>query len=329
MKITDFAVIFILLFLPFGVVSDLRVQNQREVQQLEMKYTSALRTAVQDAGVVLSQNERQEREAGYGSDKFFRVDKEAALNTFLHTLFLNVGIDEDIVAQRALLDYIPAIVILDYDGYYAFTSEAYTDERGQAAIAHKWSEKKPYAIVDSVGNSVGFSLDNYVHAYDARNHRWVEGFQKELQDQTPISLLNNSETFEQIRRSTIVGSVQEDLARIINVHNEKAARNGISYTFTLPIIPQEEWYNTIDDVGLIAFIQGIPVGDRYYNNYGFGGGRVVRKQDIIGGIEPDTRMKYFYRDSCPAPFKASERFTDEKSAAAAGYFEYKCYNGLK
>ncbi len=329
MKITDFAIIFILLFLPFGVVSDLRVQNQREVQQLEMKYTSALRTAVQDAGVVLSQNERQEREAGYGSDKFFRVDKEEALHTFLHTLFLNMGIDGDTVAQRALLDYMPALMILDYDGYYVFASVTYTDKHGQAVQGPKWSEKKPYAYVDSAGNSVGFTLDNYVHAYDARNHRWIEGFQKELQGQTTISLLNDPEAFEQVRRSTIVHSIQEDLGRLINLHNEKAAHNGISYTFTLPLISQEEWYNTVDDVGLMAFIQGIPVGDRYYNNYGFGGGRVVRKQAMIGGVEPDTGMKYFYRDSCPAPFKATERFTDEKSAAFAGYFEYKCYNEYK
>ncbi|QDY82854.1 hypothetical protein FQU75_05305 [Paenibacillus polymyxa] len=329
MKITDFAVIFILLFLPFGVVNDIQVQNQREVQQLEMKYTSALRTAVQDAGVVLSQNERQEREAGYGSDKFFRVDKEEALTTFLHTLYLNMGIAGDTAAQRALLDYIPVIVVLDYDGYYTFASATYQDVHGQATIEHKWSVKKSYAYADSAGNSVGFTLDNYLHAYDAQNHRWIEGFQKELEGQTPISLLNDSKTFEQIRRSTIVSCVQEDLARIINIHNEKAARNGISYTFTLPLIPQEEWYNTIDDVGMIAFIQGIPVGDRYYNNYGFGGGRVVRKKPIIGAIEPDTGIKYFYRDSCPAPFKAVEHFTDEQSAAAAGYFEYPYDNGLK
>ncbi len=146
MKITDFAIIFILLFLPFGVVSDLRVQNQREVQQLEMKYTSALRTAVQDAGVVLSQNERQEREAGYGSDKFFRVDKEEALHTFLHTLFLNMGIDGDTVAQRALLDYMPALMILDYDGYYVFASVTYTDKHGQAVQGPKWSEKKTLCL---------------------------------------------------------------------------------------------------------------------------------------------------------------------------------------
>ncbi|MGG4220036.1 hypothetical protein ABEW32_17665 [Paenibacillus jamilae] len=329
MKITDFAVIFILIFLPFGVVSDLRVQNQREVQRLEMKYTSALRTAVQDAGVVLSQNERQEREAGYGSDKFFRVDKEEALTTFLHTLYLNMDIDGDTAAQRALLDYIPVIVVLDYDGYYTFASATYKDMHGQAIIDHKWSEKKPYAYVDSTGNSVGFTLDHYLHAYDVQNHRWVEGFQKELEGQTPISLLNDSKTFEQIRRSTIVRSVQEDLVRLINIHNDKTARNGISYTFTLPLIPQEEWYNTIDDVGMIAFIQGIPVGDRYYNNYGFGGGRVVRKQPIIGGEEPDTGIKYFYRASCPVPFKAVERFTDEQSAAAAGYFEYPYDNGIK
>lgn len=326
MRITDFAVIFILLFFPFGVIYDLRIQDQREVQRLEMKYTSALHTAVQDAGAVLSQNERQEREAGYGSDKFFRVDKEEALNTFLRTLFLNIGIEGDMVAQRALLDYIPAIVILDYDGYYTFSLETYRDEKGEAASAPQWSEKKPYAYVDSAGNSVGFTLDQYVYAYDKRNHRWVEGFQKELQHQTVISLLNNPESFEQVRRSTIVHGVQKDLAYLINRHNQKAARNGVAYTFTLPLIPQEEWYNTVDDVGLMVFIQGIPVGDRFYNNYGFGGGRVVKKQAIIGGLDPDTGLKYFYRDSCPASFKAKERFPDEKSVAAAGYFEFKCYN---
>lgn len=98
-------------------------------------------------------------------------------------------------------------------------------------------------------------------------------------------MLEDKDRFEQVRRITIVNSVQDRLAYYIQRHNQVALRNGVSYTFALPLISQEEWVNTMDDIGMMAFIQGIPMGDQYYNNYALGGGRLVKAPVYFGGVD--------------------------------------------
>jgi len=79
MKITDWAVIFVIIIAPVVWLGGLRAENLREVNRLETRYTSALRTAVQDAAASLNRNELQHFESGYGSSKWMRADKEQAL----------------------------------------------------------------------------------------------------------------------------------------------------------------------------------------------------------------------------------------------------------
>ncbi|MGF7047496.1 hypothetical protein J2T13_002001 [Paenibacillus sp. DS2015] len=327
MKITDFSIIFVCMMFPLFMIMEFHVQDQREVQLLEMKYRTALRTAVQDGGRVLHMNEQQEMEAGYHSEKYFRADKELALSTFQHTLYMNMEIEDDPVAQGSLQTYIPVIVVMDYDGYYVYTSGEYQDDEGNNLREPLWMAKKPYTYSDALGNSIHFTLDTYIEAFDARIGEWVKGLAGEIGKDTTIPLLQEHDKFEQVRRASIVSSIQEDLAYYINRHNEWAARNGISYLFTLPSISQEEWNNSVDDIGMMAFIQGVPVGDRYYNDYALGGGRLVKVHDIYAGVDKITGIKYFYRSSCSFPqVRIEEVYPSEKNAAAAGYYEKTCEN---
>ncbi|ANS75345.1 F0F1-type ATP synthase [Paenibacillus yonginensis] len=327
MKITNLAILFVCIFIPFMLVLDFHTRDQENVLQLEDQYSAALRTAVQDAGSVLNINELQEYEAAYQSSKYFKVNKELALDTFFRTLYLNFGVENDPIGQGTLASYIPVIGITDYDGYYIYTTAEYQDNGGQTIAKPMWRPKKPYAFADNNGNVINFTLDSYVHAYDAVRHEWVEGFRADLAGKTSISLLNDPESFEQQRRSTIVSSIQEDVAYFINAYNDYATHYGISYTFKLPQISQEEWTNTIDDIGIMAFIQGLPIGDQTYNNYAFGGGRLIKKTNIIGAIDPSTGFKYAYRSTCSFPYTPEEIFDSPKEAAAAGYYPKECVNG--
>lgn len=293
------------------------------MNQLNDQYTTFLRTATQDAGKMLNQNELQDFEAEYQSHKFFNANKDLAVDTFFRTLYLNFGISGDPIGQGALAAYIPVVLVIDYDGYHIYAIDEYKDKDGQTIFKHMWRPKKPYSYSDSNGNSINFTLDSYVHAYDASTRKWVQGYQEDLKGQTNIPLLNGNDTdnFDNERRSIIVKSIQEDLTLLINKHNEYAMRYGISYTFKLPLIPQEEWTNTIDDIGIMSFVQGIPVGDRYYNNYAFGGGRLVKKPVVYGVIDDNTGIKYYYREACGwVDYRVIETFGSEKDAAAAGYF---------
>ncbi|AWP25196.1 MULTISPECIES: hypothetical protein [Paenibacillus] len=327
MKITNFAIIFILIFFPFYLILDLHISDQHEVNKLNEIYSAALRTAVQDSSAMLNQNELQEYEAGYQSPKYFNANKEIAIDTFFRTMYLNFEVDNDYIGQGALASYIPAVGIIDYKGFHIYAFSEYQNSEGQTIFKHMWRPQKPYSFADNKGNSVNFTLDQYVYAFDASTKSWIEGYQPELQGRTNIDILNNPDLFESVRRSTIVKTVQTDLAYYINKHNEYASHYGVTYNFKLPEIPMEDWTNTIDDIGVLAFVQGIPIGDQYYNNFAFGGGRLVKQPVIYGAVDQQTGLKYYYRDSCSYPYRIEEAFSSEKEAAAAGYFPKECFNG--
>ncbi|GAB6930175.1 hypothetical protein JCM10914A_41580 [Paenibacillus sp. JCM 10914] len=325
MKITDLAIIFTAIFLPMFIILGFRSENLEDIRYVELKYSSALRTAAQDAGFMLNVNASQGMEPAYDSLKFMNADKELALESFAKTLYINMGIAEDPAAQAALWWYIPALVVIDYDGYYIYALQSYESDAGEEVLQHVWSPKIPYAWTDSIGNSVHFTLDSYVNVYESASRQWQRGYQKELSGRTLVRLLDNEDTFEQMRRITIVNQIQEHLTYYIQRHNQGALRNGISYNFMLPYIAQEEWLNTIDDIGLLAFIQGLPIGDQYYNNYALGGGRLVKNPVYYGSMD-HRGIRYYYREVCSFGDAILEVFPSAKQAAAAGYLEKSCVN---
>ncbi|GAA0137245.1 hypothetical protein YSY43_40860 [Paenibacillus sp. YSY-4.3] len=325
MKITDWAIIFVLIASPLLWVLHLHTGDLKEAHRLQLRYTSALRTAVQDAAHALNLNERQHFEAGYGSAKYMRTDKEEALSAFIETLSINLGIEDDPYAQSAMMAYIPAIAVIEYDGYSIYAlHESIEASTGLPEISHRWRAKRPYVYMDQTGNSIAFTLDDAVTAYESRSGEWQRGRQSELKLTTAIPLLQDTETFEQVRRATIVRAIEVDLAGYMNRHNEYAARIGVNYLFTLPTLSQEEWTNTLNDVGVIVFVQGIPVGDRYYNNYAFGGGRLMQSKLLVGGIDETTGLHYYFREGCPSIYRAEQAFTNRRAAAAKGYYEDDC-----
>ncbi|MDU4698180.1 MAG: hypothetical protein E6Y08_20420 [Paenibacillus sp.] len=325
MKITDWAALFVIIVAPILWLSGLRTEQLREVNRLETRYNAAMRTAVQDAAAVLNRNELQQFESGYGSAKWMRVDKEQALDTLLRSLYLNFGVADDPVGQQTLMGYIPAVIIIDYDGYYLYAADV---DPSSDTSAYHWRDKRPYTYVDANGNSIAFTLDSQVTAYDAATERWVSGPQAEVKAETSIPLLQSEAQFDAVRRATIVRRIEEDLARTIHLHNLLIKHQGVNYTFTLPTIPQEEWNNTLDDVGILVFLQGIPVGDHDYNNYALGGGRLDQKPTLLGAVDPRTGLKYAYRESCTAAhrlgYRVEEIFAGERDAAESGYFPLDC-----
>ncbi|TVX85614.1 hypothetical protein [Paenibacillus agilis] len=326
MKIASMALIFVIIVFPMFFHSDMRLNAQRVAAETIVQYDWAVRTAVQDAGVALTYQETKTDAPKYDFMKKFQVNKETALDSFYKSLFLNLGLADDQLTQDVVKRYIPAIAVIGYDGFWIHTEEMFQDGNGENVIRPVWKEKKPYAYSDDYGNSLTFTLDDYVYAYDAATGQWHEG-KREVVDQEVlgrISLLNDPDVFDQVRRTTIVTAIQDDLAHFINAHNQYSRLLGISYTFTLPEISEEEWNNTIDDVGFIAFIQGLPVGQREYNRYAFGGGRLVKNDPIHGAVRDG--LKIYYRASCNYPDQVIEKFTSEKDAAAAGYFPKSCTN---
>ena len=322
MKITNFALIGVLVLLPFLTLNHLKIQEQKHVMQLEYQYDSILHAAVEDAARALLFRNQQAEEASYESDKKWPVNKEAAVQAFFDNLYRNFGVGQDKIGQSVLNQYIPCLVLLEYDGYDLYVPTEYQDASGENVVKFEWVPKKRYAWADASGNSLAFTLDDYVYAYEKASARWEEGKRADLQGQLNIPLLADPVTFDSVRRATILSSIENDLEYQINQRNITAKQYGITYTFTLPTIPEEQWNNTLDDVGVLAFLQGVPLANTYYNNYAFSGSKVVKKRAYTGMIQ--NGVKVFYPQECGEAGTVTEIFSSPKEAAQKGYFRRDC-----
>ncbi|OAB44543.1 hypothetical protein [Paenibacillus glacialis] len=324
--ITKLAIFSVLILFPSFVINNINLEHQRQSLITELRYNRAIDTATQDAAKALLTNSTQREETQYETLKKVKINKEEAVQTFFHTLFLNFGVFNDEDGQGVLKNYVPALIIVGYDGYYIYSWDEYTNASGEKELKHVWSPKKPYSYSDIHGNTFAFTLDDYVTVNRNVDQKWFEGFRSEIVLEASVSLLNDSNTFDHVRRTSIVNSIQQDLEYYINKYNNYTKRHGVAYTFTLPLISQEEWNNTINDVGVLAFVQGIPMGEKYYNNYALGGSRVV-KRPIYNGIIANGHKYYYSRNACVSSYTTEEVFTTEKDAAANGYIPLDCTVG--
>lgn len=184
-----------------------------------------------------------------------------------------------------------------------------------------------YSYVDGVPNSgnivsthtVEFTMDDYIthrgynyteesdivtksfYIDDAKNNREitagvVSSEEAKLRSELVTHLLD-------IRKSVIVDTVTKELNQAVNRNNRYARSAGITYTFAFPATTQDEMYNVIENVGIIAFIQGISIGNKYLNSKAYGVASVEQKTRYYFTV-PNNKSKYkmnlYHKDiECP------------------------------
>lgn len=72
----------------------------------------------------------------------------------------------------------------------------------------------------------------------------------------------DSSTFNQNRISVIRRTLQTRLNTAIANYSSSA-----SYDFTMPVFTEEDWDKLVNNISVASFMQGIPIGAKYYNNY--------------------------------------------------------------
>lgn len=327
MKITNYLVIYLLIITPLLVYSQWRAEDTNTFAKLNHQYDGAMKVAGRDSVDQLRVNAAPNYESGYPSEKFVSVNKQEAFDTFLHSLSLNFE-SEDESTQDLLSRYVPVFAVLEYDGFSMNVYSKLTTDSGPL-MERTWLSKIPFTFSDRAGNIVQFTLDDYVTVYDAKEQEWYEGPREAVAEDVAIPLLDNPSQFDQVRRDTIVNTVQENIAYRINQHNVYAKGLGITYKFTMPLIPHEDWYNTVDDVGVFAFFQGYPYerGGGVYNQYAFEGSRLARNEVYYATTV--NGQKVFYTGSCEYDYPPVESYPTKKAAAKAGYRELSCLNEEK
>lgn len=107
------------------------------------------------------------------------------------------------------------------------------------------------------------------------------------------------------KNSVIKNSIQSNLNSAIASYNERSEGLDIVYDFKMPILDEEEWDKMLSNVSIIAFMQGLPVGMKTYNNY-----MIVTSTKNKQCV--DAESLYFVTSNEMAPYKEKRITKDGK-----------------
>lgn len=310
MKITDLAILFIIITLPFTILLGIKTTNLNNGLYRRIEMNRIIDTAVEDGVANLIM---------VGGDKDITINKDRAIETFFNSLFLNMDVVGDSIAQKKIVGYIPVIAVIDYNGFYILSSQEYTATYGYKEIKPVWKTKVPYSYTD--GSYVySFTLDDYLEIYDIVNGNFHKGLYSDLKAVIPSDIIQKDSLFQDVRRRTIIEALKREVNQGINNHNLIARQFGITYSFSLPAIDNEEWNKTIDDVGMLVFFQGMPlgIGNERYNNYALGAARVFKGHKYYLQTNSINGLTYYHREDCPLLMTKEELVDSRRDAAKAG-----------
>jgi hypothetical protein len=322
MKLTDLAILFIIIIIPTSLVLDIRTKNIEAAVYKRIEINKILETVIEDGVSSLI-------EEG-GGVKNFSLNKEKAIEEVLTSLYNNFNVLDKSTDAIILQGYISCIAIIDYDGYYLVSNQEYVNSEGYKEMKLICGPKKSYSYYED-GYVYSFTLDNYLKIFDS----WDNSFYIDTRDKIVEKLdeegdsypdfLSDDELFDDFRRKKIIELLQRDINYTINKHNLVARQFGISYYFSLPVLPEEDWFKTIDDVGMIMFFQGMPIGvtGEKINSYATGVTRIVKGEKYYISeeeLEPGVYIKYYHKPGCTEIEDDIRTFDSKKECAQNGYF---------
>ena len=74
---------------------------------------------------------------------------------------------------------------------------------------------------------------------------------------------NPESTFNQHRIAVIKNAIETNLIAAINSYNSNAK----SFDYAMPRLTEEDWDRVVNNVCMISFMQGMPIGTKYFNDY--------------------------------------------------------------
>lgn len=113
-------------------------------------------------------------------------------------------------------------------------------------------------IVASDGNTGGKGLE-----FDAGDNKIFDMSSNSADPAQKNDPENGESTFNQHRVAIIKNTIITNLITAINSYNSYSK----SYEYALPELTEEDWEKVVNNVCVISFMQGMPMGGKYFNNY--------------------------------------------------------------
>ncbi len=103
--------------------------------------------------------------------------------------------------------------------------------------------------------------------------------------------------FAQHKTNVIKASIQDNLNQAITAYSQGST---VTYDFKLPKLTNTEWDMVSSNVCMLTFMEGVPMGTKYYNNYALvqsTRNKLYVSRDSLYFIEAGN--KYYHKIDCP------------------------------
>lgn len=316
MTLTKFSILFIIITLPFHFISYYNVNRIQAKEEVRQQYETIINNAIDDGNLALKLYTSQEYEGDHL--KKIPIDAHEVLNAFLASYYYGFNaIGQE--AKDELNRYILGLVIVGYDGYYLYGMKEVEDITGNKITQPTLSEKRPYLYEDG-SYAMKVTLDGYVEVLNKTTWQVEKGmFDQMIDPPTGIDLSN----FDNLRRQTILERIEGDLIETVNAHKDWSNRQGVLYNFYLPVMDNDPWSRTLNDVSLLVFIQGQPIGGgAYIEMASLNQSSILLKESVIGYEDVVDGSLYYCDSSCShsQTDPLVSFFSSKENAAKAGYW---------
>ena len=315
MKITNYAIIFILVFICCIVRIDIKYNNLEIMESKKVAYNNYIDNAVDDAVINLIDYDSTQTDS-------YNLNRNLCVEKFFKSLYSSFGVLSNTDLKEKINRCIPVITITDYDGFYIYYRDLYKDAEGYTYSKTNWTEKFPYSYDD--GNYIySFTFSTIIKVYDKSTNTIFEGERADAKLQFPHSeILNSDDSFEHYRRFSITDAIQNKLEYYINKYNSIADQFGFKYAFFLPENTHYEIERSIDNIGMFVIFQNYPYGigtNDVYNRYVYGAARIKKKDSYYLTID-ENGEKTYHKYSCHKAKDVTDTCESKKECAAKGYF---------
>ena len=314
MRVTRAAILFLFFIIPFLTVNYFETRRAVAMSFREQQYANMLEKAIDGATLMLYTETEP--------DSFGRItlNRELAVEGFFRVLNSTLGI-EDVYEKDRIRSYIPLIMVIDYDGVWSYCPELSYDA-GNAVVSHTFHEKTPFS--ETLGNQIiTYTFQDHYELYDMATMRVYHGSYDDLKSLGISSIFDNTKATLEMRRQSIVTAVIEDELLRINDYNEFAEINGVHYSFRIPDTEGDLNINAIEGVGILAVVQGLPMGNSRFNLFSYSATSLEETWKVYG-VNDGGLLVYHEAWCSHINGTVQEVFDSPQAAAAAGYWPHDC-----
>ncbi len=317
MRVTQWALLFYIVFIAYITVSFLRSDkvDKAGVDNIEYanKLTAACHSAIDSADMGSLTGSGKTRR-GLWTDLQKRKE---VLDTFYRTLGLNfMRHTEDDDLRIA----VPITILIDNDGYYINYNALFNkdevgsdlneyEEVNQLSSIMTWAE-------DIYGYNIRYCLDDYIYVTTPAGARYEGSRSKVIQNLieeegiSPTSnlilyLKGNTELnhrkYLDHKADLIVDSIQKTLQYYVNEYNYATGLYGDGYSMVLPNVSTEDWHRLLARPTFVAFMQGrnTDTGKVIINTFAYAGGELIKadKYYVTPTSNPNMYMYHSVNNS--------------------------------